>query len=480
MARMNEGMIDRRHFLARATAFGAGFVALREGFARGGIGGTPHEAGGFGPLVKDPAGLLDLPRGFSYQVLARYGEEMDDGLIVPGMQDAMAAFPRPDGTTALVVNHEVEIPAHGPIGPFGRKDERLDRIAPEALYDRGMRARGGCSTIVYDTKTREVRRRTLTLAGTVRNCAGGTTPWNTWLTCEECFESKGDGFGEDHGYVFECAPLNDGLTLNPKPIREMGRFNHEAVAIDPASGVVYLTEDRVDGLLYRFLPRVRSDLHKGGKLQALAIRGQKRRLMQNWGKAEAIPVGAALPVEWIDVDDVDARVDDLRYRGFERGAAQFARGEGMWFGIGPGAKKESVRPSSRVYFACTNGGSKKLGQLWRYLPSPYEGTAREREDSGVLELFLEPNDSSVIANADNLSVTPWGGLVVCEDSDLDRKRMIMVAPDGQVSTFARNALNRSELAGSCFSPDGTTMFVNIQNPGITLAIHGPWTAGGGR
>ncbi len=467
-------MIDRRHFLARATAFGVGFAGLRAGLA---YGAAQHslQGGGFGPLIADPAGLLDLPAGFSYQVLARRGDPMDDGLIVPGMQDAMAAFPRPDGTTALVVNHEVEIPGIGPIGPFGRSVELLDNIPPAAFYDRGARARGGCSTIIYDTKSGEVRRRTLTLIGTVRNCAGGATPWNTWLTCEECFESKGMGFDEDHGYVFECMPLADGLTMNPKPIRDMGRFNHEAVAVDPASGVVYLTEDRADGLLYRFLPKDRADLHKGGRLQALAIKGHKRRLTQNWGDAEPIAVGAALQVEWLDVDNVDPRVDDLRYRGFERGAAAFARGEGMWFGIGPGARKDSLRSSARVYFACTNGGMARLGQLWRYLPSPYEGTDREREDAGLLELFAEPNDSAVIANADNLAVTPWGGLVVCEDGDEESKRMVMVSPSGGMHTFARNALNKSELAGSCFSPDGSTLFVNIQTPGITIAVRGPWS-----
>lgn len=467
-------MIDRRHFLARAGAFGIAFTGLKAGFAAATAPLSRAGPGRFGPLVADPEGLLDLPRGFSYQVLARYGDEMDDGLIVPGKQDAMAAFARPDGMTALVVNHEVEIPAHGPIGPFGTKDERLERLSPKAFYDRGPRARGGCSTIVYDTQSGRVRSRTMTLAGTVRNCAGGMTPWNTWLTCEECFDSKGEGFEQDHGYVFECEPLRAGCATEPRPIRAMGRFNHEAVAVDPASGVVYLTEDRSDGLLYRYIPRQKGNLHAGGRLQALAVKGQRGRSLRNWEDSEAVAVGAVLPVEWVDLDSVDSAVDDLRYRGFARGAARFARGEGMWFGMGPGSRAGATRPTARVYFACTNGGMARFGQLWRYLPSVHEGTEREQDDGGVLELFLEPNDSKVIANADNLSVTPWGGLVVCEDCDLTEQRLLMVEPDGSVSTFAVNRLNASELAGSCFSPDRTTMFVNIQNPGITLAIRGPW------
>lgn len=469
-------MIDRRHFLRRASAFGVGFVGLRAGMTRASAVGDmiAQDRGVFGPPVADPRKLFDLPAGFTYQVLARYGEEMDDGFLVPGKQDAMAAFPMPDGTTALVINHEVEIPAHGPLGAFGREDERLDRAPSGAFYDSGRRARGGCSTIIFDTRTQKVIRRELSLAGTVRNCAGGTTPWGSWLTCEECFDSKGDGFEQDHGYVFEVRRPGHGLEMNPEPIRAMGRFNHEAVAIDPASGAVYLTEDRSDGLLYRFLPADKRDLHQGGRLQALALQGKGAISTRNWEDSkEPIPVGRPMAVAWVDLDRVDTPVDDLRDRGFARGAAKFARGEGMWFGLGPGPRGEKA-PRGRVYFACTNGGPKKLGQLWRYLPSPYEGTPRENEHPGFLELFIESDGPRAIANADNLAVTPWGGLVVCEDSDNQEQRLFVVSPQGEASPFARNALNRSELAGSCFSPDGSTMFVNIQNPGITLAVRGPW------
>ena len=164
----------------------------------------------------------------------------------------------------------------------------------------------------------------------------------------------------------------------------------------------------------------------------------------------------------MDLDDIDE--DDLRFRGFDAGAARFARGEGMWYG------------NSAVYFACTNGGSAQKGQIWKYTPSPSEGTSRENARPGTLELFVEPNNGKIIDNADNLTVSPWGDLVVCEDSDGDNF-LLGITPDGNVYKMGRNAVSESELAGATFSPDGTTLFMNIQEDGLTLAITGPWNRG---
>ena len=148
-------------------------------------------------------------------------------------------------------------------------------------------------------------------------------------------------------------------------------------------------------------------------------------------------------------------------RGHAMGAALFARGEGMWYGL------------DAIFFACTNGGSAKKGQVWRYRPSPYEGTEKEEKAPGGLDLYVEPNDGELVDNADNLTVSPWGDVVLCEDGS-GEQFVRGVTPDGKVYSLAYNALNDSEFAGAVFSPDGRALFLNIQRPGITLAITGPW------
>jgi uncharacterized protein len=477
--------ITRRHFLGRASAMSVGFAGLSTLMARTSSKSLAAmlddpAAAGFGPLLKNSAGVIDLPKGFTAMVISRYGDEMDDGLLVPAKHDGMAAFPSSDpARCVLICNHEIEL-AHKFNGAFGENNNRLMRIKPEALYDIGAGKTphlGGTTTIIFDTEQQRVIKRFLSLAGTIRNCAGGPTPWGSWLSCEESVLPIGasdiDGkFDKPHGYVFEVPSTLDRVLLDPKPIKAMGRFNHEAVAVDPVSGVVYLTEDRHEGLLYRYIPKVREKLHQGGVLQAMVVLGKKPATdgpagcgacTRNWGAGENIRVGETMDVAWIDVNDIDSDKDDLRERGFAMGAARFARGEGMWYG------------NNGVYFACTNGGSKKLGQIFKYVPSPVEGTPAENEPGkrATLTLFIEPNDSTVVDNADNVTVAPWGDLIVCEDGG-DEQFLLGVTPAGQVYKLARNAVNQSEFAGATFSPDGSTLFVNIQNPGMTLAIRGPW------
>lgn len=297
----------------------------------------------------------------------------------------------------------------------------------------------------------------------MRNCAGGPTPWQTWISCEETTQKAGDGGTKDHGYNFEVLATAASGIAEPVPLRAMGRFNHEAVAVDPASGVVYQTEDRGDGLIYRFLPSTPGELAKGGRLQALVVDGQPSLDLRNWKEQTARP-RQAFCTRWIDLDDVEAPEDDLRFRGFEAGAARFARGEGMWYG------------QSTVYFACTNGGRAKKGQIWRYTPSRFEGQSAEKNEPGTLELFVEPNSGGLIDNADNLTVSPWGDLILCEDGS-GRQFLVGVTPAGTIYKFARNAVSRSEFAGATFAPDGSTLFVNIQSDGLTLAITGPWKLG---
>lgn len=476
--------VSRRYFLQRGAAFSLGFVGLhaylsgRRAFAEG----EARPEFGYGPLVRDPASVLDLPEGFSYTIISRRGEPMSDGLVVPGQPDGMASFPGPGGTTILICNHELEA-SWVKRGPFGESNELLGKVDQRKLYDAGGGKRpslGGTTTLVYDTKRRALVRQWMSLAGTNRNCAGGPTPWGSWLTCEEDVVNRGeDGAEQSHGYVFEVPTSSEPLLFDAHPILPMGRFMHEAVCIDPRTGIVYMTEDRGDGLIYRYVPKQPGRLHLGGRLQALVVRDRKSCETSNQGAKDAkqsvpeamastITPGEKLAVRWMDLEEIDAPKDDLRHRGFASGAARFARGEGMWWG------------HDSAYFAATTGGRAEKGQLWKYVPSASEGTDGEEQDPGVLELFLEPDDGHMVENADNITVSPWGDLVVCEDGVGEGvepgNRLLGVTPAGKVYVLARNAKSDSEFAGVNFSPDGSTMFVNIQGDGLTLAVTGAWRA----
>ncbi|MBT6155737.1 MAG: DUF839 domain-containing protein [Planctomycetaceae bacterium] len=460
--------VSRRRFLSVSSGVAAGFYGLRS-FC--GAAGSDQRSGQFveqyGPLIPDAKKVLDLPRGFQYRIISRTGDKLNDGLLLPGLPDGMATFAGSNGRTILIRNHEL-LPDQG--NAFGKKNERLTKVDRERMYDYGngkTPGAGGTSTVVFNTKTQRVEQQFMSLLGTYRNCAGGPTPWNSWITCEETVIRAGlheDGYfaEKDHGYPFEVPAASEISLAEPEPLKAMGRFNHEAIAVDPKSGTVYETEDRDDGLFYRFLPKKPGRLAEGGKLQALQIVDRKSADTRNWDAAAGtFAVGRKMSVEWIDMEEIDSPKDDLRYRGHEAGAASFARGEGIWTG-----KEE-------VYFACTSGGEKKAGQIWRYVPSPHEGTAREKDHPGTLELFIEPNDTELLHNADNLTIAASGDLIVCEDHSDTPCRLVGVTPKGDLYLLAQNHLD-TELAGACFSPDGSTLFVNLQKAGLTVAITGKW------
>lgn len=454
-------MATRRAVLAGASAAGA-LAALRSV-----LGGTADPAGSapagrFGPLRPDPDRILDLPNGFSYRVISKAGAIMADGLRVPASHDGMAAFDAGDGRVALVCNHElrVEDTALGPFIPGGK------RIAEKRIYDpgRGEPCPGGTTTILYDPRSRRSERQFLTLAGTERNCAGGATPWGSWLSCEESVSVPDAKHARAHGWVFEV-PANASGPVDPVPLTSLGRFNHEAVAIDPRTGIVYLTEDRPDGLLYRFIPNERGRFAAGGRLQALSLPdwpGADTRNFPSEG-AVAFPIGRAFRARWFDLEGTDAPKDDLRQRGFAAGAALFARGEGICMG------------GNEFFFCCTSGGRIGAGQIFRYRPGSQEGGVGELDAPGELDLFVESTDRSLLDNCDNLTMSPWGDLLVCEDAKAPCA-LVGVTADAGMYRFAENAYTDSELAGACFAPDGRTLFVNVWDPGMTLAITGPFPA----
>ncbi len=460
-------MTSRRDFIKVSGIATLGFMGLSLWTQKPAQAATLKSAIGYGPLINDPNGILNLPQGFRYSIISRQGNTMDDGLLVPGVPDGMAAFRGKKGRVIVVRNHENN-PDRYKNGPFGENNELLSRVPAKKFYDYGNSkapSLGGTTTFVYNPKTGQIEKEFLSLAGTARNCAGGPTPWNSWLTCEEATFKAGafDGTTEkDHGYVFEV-PASERIRLaNPEPIRAMGRFNHEAVAVDPRTGIVYLTEDRGDSLIYRFIPNKPGKLLKGGKLQALAVRQQKGVDTRNWDSLDSakFPLRQPREVEWIDIENVESPEDDLRYQGFNKGAAVFARGEGMWYG------------NNEVYFACTNGGPLQNGQVFRYIPGSAEGTPAEMNSPGKLELFAESPDKEILKNCDNLTVAPWGDVVLCEDAS--HPFLVGITPAGEYYKLAENVGYKSEFAGGVFSPSGETYFVNIQSAGLTVAITGPW------
>lgn len=384
-----------------------------------------------GPLTLDPARVMDLAPGFRYTILQRAFEPMTDGLRVPGRPDGMACFPGPQGTLILMRNHELD---------KGFWEAGYDAAPPESF---DAKAGGGVTRVVLDEKTLDVVASNRVLAGTLRNCAGGESPWG-WLSCEESIESG-------HGYVFRCRTDATRLAA-PERLAGYGRFRHEAACVDPRSLTAFLTEDQRDGCLYRYQPRDLSQPHTSGKLQALRVRG-----VQNFDTSRDLDHGIRLEVDWVDIPNPDPREDSVRRQGASAGAAKFCRGEGLFF-------KDGV-----VYVCCTAGGRQSTGQVFKLTLGAPNGAAPDR-----LELFAESPGANVLDMPDNICVTPWGDILLAEDGG-GEQYLRGITPAGMIYDLARNAKSNGEFAGICCSPRGDALFVNLQVDGLTLAITGPLT-----
>ncbi|QLE54569.1 alkaline phosphatase PhoX [Nostoc sp. TCL26-01] len=446
--------LSRRKFFTLAGASAAGTVLSSplEGLLARKANGQPVFGGGYGPLVPDAKGLLDLPAGFQYVTLSSTGELMNDGTLVPGAHDGMAAFPGPRNTVILVRNHELST---GLTGSRTQGSKPYDPIA-----------KGGTTTLVVGAN-RQLIKHFVSLSGTIRNCAGGLTPWGSWISCEEnvSVPDATNGLLKRHGYNFEV-PASATSPVDPVPLIAMGRFNHEAVAVDPKTGIVYQTEDSSRSLFYRFIPKVKGKLQEGGVLQALRIIGRPGVDTSNaTSNTFKFSAGEKFAVDWVTIEEPDPAGDTVREEGRRKGAAQFVRGEGIWY--------TDKNGKSELYFVSTSGGPDLSGgtgrgsgggQVWRYIPA-----------DETVELFVESTSREELDAPDNIVVSPYGDLILCEDGGGDNY-LRGVTPQGKLYNFARNALNDSEFCGACFSPDAKTLFVNIQSPGITLAIWGPWTS----
>jgi secreted PhoX family phosphatase len=480
--------ISRRSFLRGSAAWlgAAGApaalqaLAARQAQAGRVRAATSPVASPYGEPVRKPdlntgLELIALPPDFTYRTLSWTGDLMSDGSPTPGNHDGMAVvqvLPGRAGDLVLVRNHELSVARQ--IGAGG---------AP--VYDPFPLAGGGTTTLVF--RRGELLSATPSLAGTIVNCAGGATPWGSWLTCEEVIN---DGTAFDslvHGFVFEVPAPSLG-PASAVPIAAMGIMKHEAAAVDPRTGFVYETEDATaHSGFYRYRPHDASgrvgSLEAGGVLEMLRVVGADGADLRE-------PLaGAVYTVDWVPIDDPllipEEAAGQILYdgpsgpyaQGLERGGATFHRLEGCWYDHGS------------IWFTDTTGGADGNGVIWRYEP------AADPAAPGTLEAFFVAESSSASNNIDNLTVSPRGGIVCCEDGgDPNGCRLMGFTRDGASFPFAVNQVNipdgvpgkppslrgdwrSSEWAGACFDPTGRWLFANVYRPGFTVAITGPWSRG---
>lgn len=466
--------MDRRSFISR-LAVSSGSLALAcsslskraEVFAeKGNL--QELRAPGYGelfPTATKNTGetFLSLPAGFEYNVIGKIGTPMSDGRPTPARHDGMWTF-KVGRELRIVRNHEVT---------GGRVPRPGSAIGAANHYDET--AGGGATTLVIDPNTREIKRDFVSLSGTLVNCAGGPTPWGSWISCEETTigktirtlstGSKIGGFPKPHGYCFEVS-ASANTNLPPVPLKAMGRFEHEAIAVDRKTGIIYLTEDFTPCGFYRFLPRRDKRLAEGGVLQMLAIKGHDQYDTRRGQKQNAM-----LTASWVTIDDPDPEATDVdpqavSKQGRAKGGAIFARLEGC-----------CADRDGSVYFTSTSGGDHGGGQIWRY--------DHVTRDEGRLTLLFESPDRSLLDMPDNVCLMPESRLLfVCEDSDYlgqggtPDSFLRILTPGGKIADFAKNIipnLERGEFAGVTFSPDGKTLFFNVQPAGATFAVWGDWS-----
>jgi len=450
---MRTNAMDRRTFFSTSARTLGGFAVAGSALhalasSAGAWKRHPH----YGPLMPTLDGttglpLIRLPEGFRYVSFGWTRDPMSDGVLTPPAHDGMAVVEAGHSRVVLVRNHEVR--------------GRAAAYTPNRDITYDASAGGGTTNLVFSLKDGRLEQAWSSLAGTSTNCAGGATYTKSWLTCEETL----DVHEQTHGWIFEVPASRRAV---PVPLKAMGRFVHEAVAVDRQSGDVYETEDRGTSGFYRFIPSDKNRLDQGGRLQMMKVRGLHQVDLRG-----SVGVGATFDVEWVDIDDPErahspGTTDSLGVfrQGFDQGGAVFSRLEGASYN----------HQNKRIYFVSTDGGEAREGQVWEYYPR-----------DAALRLVFESGSDEELDNPDNIATSLEGAIVLCEDGDLTGQRMQGLTADGQIFPLAQNDVvlrgeqngisgdfRGFEWAGATWSPDGEWLFANIQTPGITFAITGPW------
>ncbi len=466
---------SRRDFitggLLGAGVASLGLVALSKYMATSGQLAMSNAMGPLAPVLDETTGLplLLLPEGFRYRTFSWAGSDLHDGHPVPEMADGMGVIRNVGSRVTLVRNHELR----GSSGPIGDPDLAYDVTG------------GGTTTLVFDTSDETLKDSWVSLGGTVSNCAGGVTPWGSWLSCEEgplspalfhlpvprrqAFWKIGNA-RRSHGWVFEVPA--EGIA-RPEPIIALGQFYHEAVAFDDRSGIAYLTEDmNPKAGIYRFTPDVPGKLLRGGRLQMMRVDGGR-------DMHDSLVLGHEMPVDWVDIPrpqqgftSNSRQGDGVVTQGLAAGGSGFIALEGC------------TCIDGHVYFTSKFGGQARSGYVFEY------DIDREK-----LWLIYESPGYRVFSGPDNIVMSPRGSLILCEDrisQNTAAQNLAGLTAKGELFRFCRinptlngnygghnlaTTVLHSEWAGATFSGDGQWLFVNIFNPGITVAITGPWRQG---